>query len=787
LERTILGKLQLNLLEYEGRPFQNGILAALYLPRDEVIGEKFYAIKDATRRIEELAGRPSVAIQYGKAIYCVPVNPASLPSILTGHWNELTVAWELREPQVLVTPKTEEGRDVISRIVARAISDQLVKQGWFVENYKLVYHWSFALTEQLSTEFMGVFPGFVFRPYVYSDGSCAIMLDPKFKFVPKITLRDKVDQLVSKGTNREQIASTLERENVIDACPNLDCAFRKDPGSICPSRGAGKRRLLLGLDFARSPSTGKINLIEYHKQKKICPNQGQLAKLIRDVPPIALVEGHGSNRLLEFPLERLREELSLRNLDRFTRHSVTKYMQPPLNERWSLTKSFIYYLDDVRIGRLPVLKLVRQLAEVGTEGKPWAHFGCFEDVPLRFAEDSQSIDAFQGLENYGPYDLAGKHRRKRNDLRIFLVSFSDKLREQQIEEFYGHLTDGFTFRPRFNGMRKIFRLNIPPFTHQMLKRCYSETQLPEGLWPSDIVIVFTPSIGNMKVKQYYPIKRKLTAMGIPCQFVLEDNVNPRSPKYSGYLRNVSLDIYAKVGGTPWILSRPAGQRTLFVGLDIIPRRGTFYISMQLFNSFGLWLGGWTQAVAAGESQSFLAQKIQEAVRAYVSIEGTFPLQIVVHKEGEMWRDIAYKPITGSLEDVSDLFPELTRKNCRIVSVKRGISRVFDLSTRRDFSVDRGVFAQIDRDSAVLSTSGAPHPRTGSQRPITIQLFGSSVDPGILQETCKEVFLLSLVYGGYSLAVTSKPVTTHYASRAASFGANFEITENPKLWRKAWFL
>ena len=102
-------------------------------------------------------------------------------------------------------------------------------------------------------------------------------------------------------------------------------------------------------------------------------------------------------------------------------------------------------------------------------------------------------------------------------------------------------------------------------------------------------------------------------------------------------------------------------------------------------------------------------------------------------------------------------------------------------------VDRGAYVQIASDEAILVTSGPPHQIRGSQKPIAIEIKKPDPNPELMRETCKEIFQLSLVYGGYMLAVTSKPVTTHFASTAARLAAKHEIEENPHLWKKAWFL
>jgi hypothetical protein len=772
-----LKNLQVNLFEYEGKPFTNGILATVFEPIEEIRNERFAAMKEATRKVEDMAGKPSVAVQFGKNIYCVPVNPASLEKTVEIELRGSLLHWKMKEPQELLKPITEKNREIIRGLVAKAVSNQQIERGWFVERYSFVYYWSFALTKQLSTEFMDVFPGFVFRPFIYEDGSCAIMVNPKFKFIPKMTLREKIDQLILEGASDEEIALNFEGEALIDACPVIDCEHRKNPSSSCNLKGAGKRRILSDLDFSQRPSKANIDLIAYHKQSKVCPNNGRLAEFIKDTPPIALIESFGSGNVLSYPLERLREELKLHHLDRFGRVFLMKYMQPPMNERWYLTKSFMPFVDNVRIGRLSPMRLTGGMAEAGAEGKPWANCALFQETPLQFADGGQSLEPFAGLENYGPYDLKGTNRRNFEELQITIFNFSNKLSDRDLEMFYDHFVNGFTFRPHFSGIRRLFRLNVPSFTRDMLRQ---HTYYAEDIRAEDkphIAIVVTPYTGNRKVKQYKPLKQKFTGMGIPCQFVLEDNISPRTPKYVGYLKNLALDVYAKAGGIAWTLSRPASAHTLFVGLDTVTRKRKVCTSLQLFNSFGLWLGGWTSRIDWQEYPEYLSQKMREALRVYSKEERNIPSHVVIHKEGEFWSGVEFEPLVNAI-----------RTDCKVVSIKKlGIPRIYDTATRKDFSVKRGTCVQIDRNVAVLTTSGAPHQIKGSQRPLTIEMKNPQADSHSLINACGEIFHLSLVYGGYSLAVTSKPITTHFASRANSLVSQYEIKEDPKLWKKAWFI
>lgn len=767
--------LQVNIFEFEGKPFKNGVSLIFYKPVEVIPEENLYVVGKAISKLEAEARSPSVAVQFYSSICCASANPALLPKTLTVSEKSASFYW-LRDEAKIIYPSDFNGRELLRRLMAKAISNQQIARGWFVEAYRQVYYWSFNLTEQLSMGVMDVYPGFIFVPYVYEDGSCAVLVDPKFRFIPRKNYREIIDEMQSAGKTKEEIVSIFEGETVVDACPIIDCKLRKTPLSNCRLKGAGRRRLLTGLDFTRSPSNASYgNLIEYHQRKEICPNEGFLGKSIRDVPPIALIEIQSTGSILEFPLERLRKELKLHELDKFSRLFVMKYIQPSMKERWYLTKGFLTYVDDLKIGRLPPLRLVRKFAEAGSKDKAWEHYETFNEPRLRFAKNKTELEPYIGLESYGPYDLDGKPKRWFNELYITLYNFSD-LQEETIMDFYNDLVEGFSNRPTFPGLKKLFRINIPRFTEDVIQKSVRESRVRLRRQPH-IAIIITKLTGEKNVRQYKPYKQELTREGIPCQFVLDKNIGSHISisRYSGYLKNLSLCIYAKIGGIAWILDQPIGEQKCFIGLASIMRKDVVYMSLQVFDNHGQWLGGWTEAIRKKNYSAVLEDRLNDAVRIFSKIHG-LPRQVVLHKDGEIWPDLEMKIIEQTIKPGS-----------KIVSIKKlGIHRIYDPSSA-DYMVKRGSYIQTASDEAILVTSGPPQEIRGAQKPITIEIKKPKPTPELIRETCKEVFELSLVYGGYMLAVTSKPVTTHFASKAAALAAKLELEESHHLWKKAWFL
>jgi hypothetical protein len=769
------------MFEYKNKPFKEGVSAYVFSPEEKLASQEFEVLLGiASRSLDSKIRQNSPVAQYQDDIYCVPFDPALLPKRIPVEFRNKSLTWVLRPEQKRLHPEDEEGREIIRRLVSKAIAKKQIERGWFVEEYGFAYHWSFNLSKQLYTELMDVYPGFVFRPYVYEDGSCAVMVDPKFKFVPKRNLRDVIEDLLAKGAKQDYVKLFLEDDFVIDACPVIGCPHKKNPASSCRLKGSGKRKRLVQLDFDRKPSQAAIgSLIEYHKDPSLCQFYGKIAEMIIDRPPIALIEKKDKKEFLEYPVERLRQELKLQRLGKPQRLLIMRYIQPPLNERWKLTENFVTYTDGIVIGRLHPLELAVYFAEAGSSGKPWENVTAFEEIPLAFGGQASSHDPFLGLERNGPYDLTVKDRRKFDSIRIMMCNYSSKLSMNTIKKFYNDLVEGFRRGARFTGIKELFKLRVEKFSEDLVLPNLRAIEEMSAHDLPDIVIVFTPRIGGSKIKQYESFKYKLTKRGIPCQFILEDKFGPTMTlnRYVSYMKNLALSIYYKVGGTAWVLSRPLSQNSCYIGLGMITRGETTYMSTQIFDSFGMWLGGWTEFLNRNEYSKNLIYRIGLAQEVYVKKTGRPPRRIVIHKDGEMWTDIEIKPLIDAFHS-----------NLTCVGVKKTpLPRLYDPRSRIDYMVRRGSCVQIGKNAALLATSGPPHPIRGSQRPLLVDVKNPIVDTSQLMDICYEVFNLSLIFGGYSLAVVSKPLTTHFAGKAVSLASKYNIVESPSLWRKAWFI
>lgn len=782
MQPSLQSSYEINVFKYEGKPFANPITLVVYRPKQEIPEKKLYLHGIAVRRIQEKSGDNGVAFQYGQAIYCSSRMLSNMPNVLhiADTSSNQSFDW-YRVENYVASAQDKTGREVLRRLVSKSISNQQIKRNWFVEQYKLAYHWSYEYSAPFSSGgLFEVYPGFIFRPSVYPDGTCSVLVDPKFKFVTKETLREYIESLKRQGKSDEDIDHILQNEYVIDHCPVVECTFRNNPDSDCRLKGSGKRVSLAGLDFTKSPSSSKYgNLIEYHRNA-ICKNNGQIAQRMVDSSPVALVQFPNTHNTYEYPLERLRREIKLHEVDKIGRIKVMEYMRPPMSKRFNMTKSFVQLVSNIPLPHT-VLKITHDFSFLGEKGLPWENYEVLRQVPLAFANGATDIEPMNGLEVHGPFDLASDHV---SSLDFIIYCFSDFLTDDQIETFYNDLVSGFQGRPQFKGLQNLFKIRAPKFTKAMIKREMSLPQVKSldgnrvssSSQRQQIALVILPAISFKKAKEYAPMKKLLTKNRIPSQFILSHNISSdtSSIKYVGLLKNVALEIYAKIGGTAWALSNSLGTGKCFIGLDALTRENTTYFSVQVFSPQGIWLGGWTRSCDKSHYETQLGNKLAEAVQLFSKTVG-MAQEVVVHKEGNI-----------NLVERSAIKSRIKHKTRLISVAKTGTMRIYD-KTRQDLIANRGMFAEIDDGEAVLTTSGPPQPIQGSPRTLTIRVDWGIDGTTTIKDICNDIFQLSNTYGGYILAATSKPVTTYYASKATSICAKYKLEVPDQLWKSAWFV
>ncbi|MDR6563196.1 MULTISPECIES: Piwi domain-containing protein [unclassified Arcicella] len=172
-----------------------------------------------------------------------------------------------------------------------------------------------------------------------------------------------------------------------------------------------------------------------------------------------------------------------------------------------------------------------------------------------------------GLNNYGPYDSSIFDIKSPNILCI-----CNKAIRGNFTRFLSNLKDGLPQSKYFQkGLQKKYDLHnvifdVKEVQTNTLGEYLNVIREHDGNKPHLAIIEIPESFKLQSVQNnlYYQIKAKLLSLEIPVQFVTTRIVN----NHSEYILNsIALQIYAKLGGTPWVLpTQRSVDREFVIGI-----------------------------------------------------------------------------------------------------------------------------------------------------------------------------------------------------------------------------
>ncbi len=236
----------------------------------------------------------------------------------------------------------------------------------------------------------------------------------------------------------------------------------------------------------------------------------------------------------------------------------------------------------------------------------------------------------RGIQNYGPYDAMTLGKERVNCLVIYPAQLQNAK-----QTVVGGLQNG---NGSFVGFQKLFRLPLVICGERSLSAEAPEqlnTVLPPLLreHAPDVVLI----LASTRNPAYYArAKSILLGNGIPSQFVTQEKLDISS-QLPWLLENVALQMYAKIGGTPWTVSASQKQKSLVLGVsraqDEQKRLVVGFVT--LFSSDGDYLFFSTIAPkpiyweVADAYREALASVIVDACSDYMAHSGP-PDEIVIH-------------------------------------------------------------------------------------------------------------------------------------------------------------
>jgi hypothetical protein len=348
-----------------------------------------------------------------------------------------------------------------------------------------------------------------------------------------------------------------------------------------------------------------------------------------------------------------------------------------------------------------------------------------------------------GLSNYGPYDSSIFHLKSPSILAI-----CHKTNRGRFTKFLKNLFEGEPDSKYFTkGFKGKFELhNIQHEVREVLNYSideYIKILGSLGMSKPDLVIIELDDSSKLNEPLlYYRIKALMLMREIPVQVVLKSRID----NYNEYILNsIALQMYAKLGGVPWVLkSSMSVDREIVIGIGhSIIRKGSFSGAEQdrvvgitsFFSSDGQYiLSNKAKDVSFDEYFDELLKNLKESFNVLQTANNW--------KDGDTIRLIfhIFKPIKNvEFEVVANLIKSYSNFKIQFAFVTVGKNHpflLFDVSGGKvsykynkeyrigEFVPNRGTNFKIDKFSCLIQMLGGKEVKSdfhGASNPLLVRI------------------------------------------------------------------
>jgi len=350
----------------------------------------------------------------------------------------------------------------------------------------------------------------------------------------------------------------------------------------------------------------------------------------------------------------------------------------------------------------------------------------------------------EGLSNFGPYDSITFDIKTPNILCI-----CNKNNRGVFTNFLSGLKDGLPQSKYFQkGLQRKYDLQdvlfnvkeIQDFTvNEYLDAIRSEDERKPHLAIIEIPAAFKRY--DDRNNPYYAIKAKLLSLEIPVQYVTSEVIN----SHNEYILNsLALQMYAKMGGIPWVLpSQRSVDREIVIGIGHSWLRKNQYAGAEQNRVVGI------TTFLSSDGQYLLADKVKDVAFEDYFTELLKSLKNSIQRlsseqgwsEGETVRLIfhIFKPIKNTEFDViSQLVREINQFNIKFAFVtisqhhpymlfdinQPGVQKYGNSNTIGAYIPNRGSNIFLDSETCIVQMLGASELKTAKQgmsKPIQIKI------------------------------------------------------------------
>lgn len=482
-----------------------------------------------------------------------------------------------------------------------------------------------------------------------------------------------------------------------------------------------------------------------------------------------------------------------------------KFTPPYLIEE---TQSLMRYLSNMNFSNLDSFTF-------SLNSKPYTTSSTFplEETILCFDPTPGSADKspIRGLSTCGPYDSQYFTPKEPSILVICHKSLRGR-----VAEFLGCLEKGISGSQYFpTGVCTLLRLHKIHF--QIFETDGWSPESFEATIDMALKAIESPDysaaivISRESWKEYAPqvnpylrVKAKLMTAGIPVQSIKEKNILQTSKQWQYLLAPFSVQLYAKIGGTPWVLpSKTSVDVELVIGIGSTLVRKNFWSNAEQSRLIGL------TTFFTGNGQFLLAQRMAPIPFEdyFDSLVDSLSNSLKQLSEEYHWKKgctirlvfHAHKPFKNIEADavvkVAEQFPDY---HVNFAFLKLSVNHPLLLLRHEDREEGfRNDFAQradnlkINSKTVLLQVKSPGRGIFSNALQVTLHEYSTFQDFHYL---CQQVMDFSQL-NWRSIQPANKPITVFYSELLASLFNKLKRTDhwdpislnNPKLRHSLWFL
>ena len=423
-----------------------------------------------------------------------------------------------------------------------------------------------------------------------------------------------------------------------------------------------------------------------------------------------------------------------------------------------------------------------------------------ERPEMRFSyryPDSRSTNVGIGLGNHGPYDRDLPDRPKTCGLGLIYPLDWQK----SADEFKNQFLNGYAYlRGGFQEFFKLDDVEITMYPVEFTEKGYQEGTNQVLASEHDIALVLVSE--KMKLRDFGPYwisKAFLTNRGLPSQMLKIETIND-SVVFRNSIVNLASQIYAKLGGIPWVIHDPVSDADIIIGVgESKYRRGRYgaekkavgFTTAYKNNGAYLWFGSIS---TISDSQSFdkdLSENIVKSVDRYEDKEKKKAKKVVIH---------SYKRIGYAEKLAVQKLKEKENIKVVLAHVNRSHNlRIFDPDDSTGLSRAGLIVQNADTECLVLSVGrGRLRGERAANTPLWVKTYPNGADFEPVKLVARNIYDLCYVRWEDQFGA-AEPVTIGYSEDIAEMLQKMDILRergeagiapplvHPKLEKIPWFI